>query len=89
MPQRGKRKLLLNTEKANCNAGNVYNHLTNTCAGQAFKAEMAVKVCMNKKESKLISEIYLDCLLLKKRKEITEFGEGQLKICEMLLGVSR
>lgn len=40
---------------------------------------------MNKKERELVEGIYRDCLKLKKRKELTEFGEGQMKVCGMLL----
>lgn len=40
---------------------------------------------MNKKERLLITEIYKDCLKLKRRGELTEFGEGRLNLCKILL----
>lgn len=40
---------------------------------------------MNKKEQQLIKEIYKDCLALKKRGELTEFGYGQLCLCKRLI----
>ena len=40
---------------------------------------------MNKKERALVEGIYRDCLILKKRKELTEFGEGQKRVCGMLI----
>lgn len=44
---------------------------------------------MNKKEREFVEGIYRDCLILKKRKELTEFGEGQMRICGMLLAVNK
>ena len=44
---------------------------------------------MNKRERTLIEGIYRDCLKLKRRKELTEFGEGQMCVCEMLLGTKK
>lgn len=40
---------------------------------------------MDSEERKLLIQIYKDCIKLKKRKELTEFGRGQLIICELLL----
>ncbi len=40
---------------------------------------------MNQREHKFILEIYKDCLKLKKRKELTEYGKGQEDLCLMLL----
>jgi len=40
---------------------------------------------MNKQEFKILTGIYTDCLRLKKRKELTEFGRGQLYLCELLI----
>jgi len=40
---------------------------------------------MNAREKKLIKETYADCIRLKKKGELTEFGEGQLVLCELLL----
>ncbi|MDD4878073.1 MAG: hypothetical protein PHO02_03495 [Candidatus Nanoarchaeia archaeon] len=40
---------------------------------------------MNKKERLLVMEIYKDCLKLKRRGELTEFGEGRLNLCRILL----
>lgn len=54
-------------------------------AEQAYKAENNAKDRMNKKERELVEGIYKDCLRLKKRGELTEFGEGQMRVCEMLL----
>lgn len=53
--------------------------------GQAFKAEIPEKAIMNKKERALVEGIYRDCLILKKRKELIEFGEGQKRVCGMLI----
>lgn len=55
--------------------------------GQAFKAGSHGKGSMDKKERELVEGIYRDCLRLKKRKELTEFGEGQMAVCGMLLGL--
>jgi len=44
---------------------------------------------MNKRERALVEGINGDYLMLKKRKELTEFGEGQMRVCEMLLSVKR
>ena len=40
---------------------------------------------MNKEERKLIKEIYQDCIKLKKRGELTEFGKGQMILAGILL----
>lgn len=40
---------------------------------------------MNKIEKKKLLEIYEDCLKLEKQGTLTEFGEGQLILCKMLL----
>ena len=40
---------------------------------------------MNRKEGDLLRGIYADCLRLKRAGELTEFGEGQLVLCRMLL----
>ena len=42
---------------------------------------------MNKRERKLIEEVYKDCIKLKRRKDLTEFGKGQLYLCMMLLKI--
>ena len=44
---------------------------------------------MNKQEFQLITEIYKDCIKLKRRKELTEFGEGQLMLCKLLLKLKK
>ena len=41
---------------------------------------------MNKEEKKLIKEIKKDCLQLKRRKDLTAYGEGMLVIIKMLEG---
>jgi hypothetical protein len=40
---------------------------------------------MNKKEKAILYQIYSDCVYLKLRDELTEFGEGQLDVCKTLL----
>lgn len=40
---------------------------------------------MNRKEKKLLLEIYKDRLKLKRQKQLTEFGEGQLVLCKILI----
>ena len=40
---------------------------------------------MNNKKRKMILEIYRDCLKLKSKQELTEFGKGQLAVCKLLL----
>jgi hypothetical protein len=44
---------------------------------------------MNKVEETLIKEIYRDCINLKKIKELTEFGEGQIYLCKLLLNARK
>ncbi|MBU4351624.1 MAG: hypothetical protein KJ939_00895 [Nanoarchaeota archaeon] len=44
---------------------------------------------MNKKEQKFITSIYNDCLALKRRGELTEFGQGQMILCKMLLKMKK
>jgi hypothetical protein len=39
---------------------------------------------MNKKEKAIIKEIKTDCLKLKKKDDLTEFGEGELSIIKLL-----
>lgn len=39
---------------------------------------------MNKRERALIEKIYKDCVQLKRRGELTEFGEGELSVCRIL-----
>ncbi|MFH1065514.1 MAG: hypothetical protein V1734_03350 [Nanoarchaeota archaeon] len=43
---------------------------------------------MNKKECALVEGIYRDCLKLKRIRELTEFGEGQMRVCGMLLMIN-
>ena len=40
---------------------------------------------MNKKEQAILNQIYSDCVFLRLRGELTDFGEGQLELCEMIL----
>lgn len=40
---------------------------------------------MNKHQLQIIREIKNDCITLKKQKHLTEFGYGQLELCEILL----
>ena len=40
---------------------------------------------MNKRERKLIANIYKDCLKMKRLGQLTDFGEGQLMLCKLLL----
>jgi len=40
---------------------------------------------MNTNQSKIIQDIKKDCIALKKLKQLTEFGLGQLELCEILL----
>jgi len=39
---------------------------------------------MNKKERAIIKEIKRDCIKLKKKKDLTEFGWGQLCLIQIL-----
>lgn len=64
--------------------GRMQHHLP--AAGEWLLIGKAISNCMDRKERALVEEIYKDCLRLKKRGELTEFGEGQLRVCEMLLG---
>ena len=41
---------------------------------------------MNKRELNLLLEVYGDCLSLKRKKYLTEYGEGQLDLSIILLG---
>ncbi|MFA4887833.1 MAG: hypothetical protein WC595_06500 [Candidatus Nanoarchaeia archaeon] len=40
---------------------------------------------MNSKEKNILLIIYKDCLELKRKGVLTEFGEGQLEVCRILL----
>ena len=40
---------------------------------------------MNLRERTLLKNIYKDCIKLRQKNELTEFGEGQLALCQMLL----
>ena len=40
---------------------------------------------MNKCERKILETIYTDCICLQKQNRLTEYGKGQLNICELLL----
>jgi hypothetical protein len=40
---------------------------------------------MNKKEKKLLEEIYKECIESEKRKDLTGFGAGQGILCAILL----
>lgn len=42
---------------------------------------------MNKKE--ILTETLKDCIKLKKQKQLTEFGEGQMVLCKLMLGKLR
>jgi len=44
---------------------------------------------MNKREKTILSQIYKDCLKLKRQKQLTEYGKGQLDLIEVLLEVAR
>jgi hypothetical protein len=43
---------------------------------------------MNRAERELVERMYRDCLQLKRRGELTEFGEGQLVLCKLLRRIS-
>lgn len=47
----------------------------------------AISNSMKKKERTLITKIYNDCLQLKKKGDLTEFGAGQMAVCEMLMRI--
>jgi len=44
---------------------------------------------MNQRENKIILEIYKDCLQLNKRKELAEYGRGQMDLCLILLRIGK
>ena len=41
---------------------------------------------MNRRERKLLEDIYRHCLALRKHGELTEFGSGQMVLCGLLRG---
>ena len=43
---------------------------------------------MNRREKNRLLKVYKDCLKLKRKGELTEYGEGQMDLCRMLLGKS-
>lgn len=40
---------------------------------------------MNRQEKDRLLKIYKDCLKLKKKGMLTEYGEGQMDLCKILL----
>jgi hypothetical protein len=40
---------------------------------------------MNRRENELVLKVYKDCLKLKRNGKLTEYGEGQMDLCRMLL----
>ncbi|MCH7568644.1 MAG: hypothetical protein IIA87_04445 [Nanoarchaeota archaeon] len=44
---------------------------------------------MNKKEKKYLEEAYKDCVILEKKKDLTEYGAGMGDLCLRLLKKKR
>jgi hypothetical protein len=40
---------------------------------------------MNRQEYELVLQVYEDCVQLENRNELTEFGQGELSLCRLLL----
>ena len=40
---------------------------------------------MNRREKNRLLKVYKDCLKLKRKGELTEYGEGQMDLCKILL----
>jgi len=40
---------------------------------------------MNRREKELVLKVYKDCQKLKRKGKLTEYGEGQMDLCRMLL----
>ena len=40
---------------------------------------------MNRQEKNRLLKVYRDCLKLKRKGKLTEYGEGQMDLCKMLL----
>ena len=40
---------------------------------------------MNKRERKILHDVYRDCKELEKRNDLTEYGKGQMDLCKKFL----